>query len=228
MNATLSKIIKSYSTDKHSKYISELHNLSKDRLIAIFTDLLTTYINDKNSSTLREYLTVSIAGYTHSINKIGYNGFKHNTAGKAISCEAKPRNFYSQDFKDYQLGKRKSIRKLNGGGNFSDYTWNRFEKDKKAAIQMLISGFIDGKLIYLLEFPFTTKPFLMNLEQKLKKKFPRGDELNNYLRSASFDYKNFIESKKIKIVYCDEENLVKNKKFFLLEFWEYLINFRDL
>ena len=58
MNATLSKIIKSYSTDKHSKYISELHNLSKDRLIAIFTDLLTTYINDKNSSTLREYLTV--------------------------------------------------------------------------------------------------------------------------------------------------------------------------
>ena len=53
MNATLSKIIKSYSTDKHSKYISELHNLSKDRLIAIFTDLLTTYINDKNSSTLR-------------------------------------------------------------------------------------------------------------------------------------------------------------------------------
>ena len=118
MNATLSKIIKSYSTDKHSKYISELHNLSKDRLIAIFTDLLTTYINDKNSSTLREYLTVSIAGYTHSINKIGYNGFKHNTVGKAISCEAKPRNFYSQDFKDYQRGKRKSIRKLNGGGNF--------------------------------------------------------------------------------------------------------------
>ena len=69
-----------------------MHNFSKDTVIALFTDLLTTYITDKNSSTLREFITVTIAGYQHSEKKIGFNGFKHTTSVEAIACEAKPKN----------------------------------------------------------------------------------------------------------------------------------------
>lgn len=51
-------------------------------------DLLTMYINDKNSSTIREFITVTLAGYEHKEGKTGYNGFKQDTfiAGKTLKC----------------------------------------------------------------------------------------------------------------------------------------------
>jgi hypothetical protein len=60
----------------------------------MLVDLLTMYINDKNSSTIREFITVTLAGYEHRQSKIGYNGFKQDAfvAGKTIKCEAKPKN----------------------------------------------------------------------------------------------------------------------------------------
>ena len=95
MNQDLSQIVVCYATRPHKELSELLVSKSKDNLIAILTDLLTAYINDKNSSSLREYVTVSIAGYQHNPNKLGYNGYKQNSAigGKSISCEAKPRIF---------------------------------------------------------------------------------------------------------------------------------------
>ena len=126
MNQNLSDAIKEYSLRPHCDYARLMHGYSKDTLVGMFTGLLTLYINDKNSSTLREFITVILAGYQHEENKIGYNGFKHATAGKSIACEAKPKNVSSSD-----CGERKNVRKLNGGGNFTDYTWKRFEKDSE-------------------------------------------------------------------------------------------------
>ncbi len=63
MNQELANVIKIYSTGQQlSDY---LIGKSKDNLIGIFVDLLTMYINDKNSSTLREFITVTLAGYEH-------------------------------------------------------------------------------------------------------------------------------------------------------------------
>ena len=93
MNKTLQEIIKIYSTKSHIDFSNYLLNLSKDTLISIFSDLLTIYINDKNSSTIREFLTVELAGYKHNTKKIGFNGFKQISIDKAINCEAKPK-FY--------------------------------------------------------------------------------------------------------------------------------------
>ena len=95
MNKELAEIIKLYSTDPH-KLRLVMSEKSKDNIIAILTDLLTLYFNDKNSSFLREYITVSLAGYTPTNTKIGYNGFKQSTqiGGKVIACEAKPQNFH--------------------------------------------------------------------------------------------------------------------------------------
>jgi hypothetical protein len=61
MNKDLSEVIVYYSTKSHQELNSLLLNKSKDNLISCLIDLLTTYLNDKNSSSLREYLTVILS-----------------------------------------------------------------------------------------------------------------------------------------------------------------------
>ena len=75
MNHELIKIVQLYATKSHKELNSYLLDKSKDALISVIVDMLTTYINDKNSSTIRELLTVILAGYEHSGEKIGYNGY---------------------------------------------------------------------------------------------------------------------------------------------------------
>ncbi|PIS39765.1 MAG: hypothetical protein COT33_00230 [Candidatus Nealsonbacteria bacterium CG08_land_8_20_14_0_20_38_20] len=96
MNQELANVIKIYATKPHKELASLLLDKSKDQLIALLNSLVTIYINVKNSSLLREYITVSLAGYVPTNTKIGYNGFKQSTqiGGKVIASEAKPQNFY--------------------------------------------------------------------------------------------------------------------------------------
>lgn len=111
MTQNLQELIKIYSLNSHIDFSTHLLGQSKDTLIALLSELLTTYINNKNSSTIREALSVTLAGYTHNPEKLGFNGFRQNGFGKPINCEAKPKNIRSNENK-----------KLNGGGNFTDYT----------------------------------------------------------------------------------------------------------
>jgi len=218
MNQELSNIIKLYSTKTHKKLSEYLIGKSKDTLIGILVDLLTIYINDKNSSTIREFITVTMAGYRHREEKIGYNGFKQAAfaSGKTINCEAKPQNVDTHS---------KTIRKLNGGGNFTDYTFKRMEKDKQEkGLNMLISGFVNGKLIYILEFPFNYPLFIEQLEKQLKHRFKKGKGAKGqYLRSARFHYKHFYKCPDLKIIYLlNRGKLKKYKKYIVKDFYEFL------
>lgn len=213
MNENLSKAVKLYSLAPHAKYAEYMHGFSKDTVIGMFTDLLTVYINDKNSSTLREFITVSAAGYKHRNSKIGYNGYKQDVAGTSVDCEAKPKNVDSHEYAEFRRKERKSFRKLNGGGNFTDYTWARFAKDCGENLHMLVSGFVDGKLIYILEFPFSEESFKNKLELQLRRHFPDGDVAGRFLRSAGFDYNDFMDGQNLKIVYGNSELLESNKQY---------------
>jgi len=214
MNKELAEIIKMYATKSDRELNDYLLGKSKNNLIAVLIDLITMYINDKNSSTLREFITVTVAGYHHTEGKIGYNGYKQNVYGKPLMCEAKPMNVRSD-------GKRK----LNGGGNFTDYTHERLERDVRENLHMLVSGFVDGKLIYILEFPFKCGSFISKLEKQLNRRFPHGDITGQFLRSANFDYRDYIECKDLKVVFClpkaelieYEDNIVKGFCEFLME-----------
>ncbi len=199
-------------------------DMSKDELIALFSDLLDMYMNDKNSSTLREFLTVSLAGYTHNTKKIGFDGFKQDPIGEQINCEAKPKNVSSSDYAAYEKGLRKKPQMLNGGGNFTDYTWARFAKDKESGLNMLISGFIDGRLVYLIEVPFNHTSFLDNLEKKLLKRFPeRKDKSAEYLRTASFTFKNYKDSSDLKVIYLiEKKKLIGLKKYINKDLFNFL------
>ncbi|MEO0197308.1 MAG: hypothetical protein ABIL78_05300 [candidate division WOR-3 bacterium] len=210
--------------------ITYLLGRSKDNLIAMLIDLLTMYINDKNSSTIREFITVALAGYTHEKGKIGYNGFKQDSIipGKTIKCEAKPKNINTEDFEKYKLGERKTKpAKLNGGGNFTDYTLTRLERDKKENLNVLVSGFIDGRLIYIIEFPFNTPEFVNHLENQIKrwqaKLSGSQSTRGQFLRSAYFDYRHYINSTELKVVYLiPRVELEKYKEYISKGFYQFL------
>jgi len=219
MNNELYEVIKVYATKSHKELSSLLLDKSKDQLIALFNNLITIYINDKNSSLLREYIIVSLAGYTPTNTKIGYNGFKQSTqiGGKIIACEAKPQNLNMED-----NSKRKSPRRLNGGGNFTDYTHKRLMKDKKEKPNMLIGGFVDGELLYVLEFPFNCLSFIKRLKTQLKKRFPNGDKAGEFLRSANFTFEHYKNCKELKVIYLKKDKLEKHKKQLTQKYYKFL------
>lgn len=81
---------------------------------------------------------------------------------------------------------------------------------------MLISGFVDGKLIYIIEFPFKTQSFIDKIKRQLNKNFPSGkDELGHFLRSANFDYRDYVNSVGLKKVYILPKEELKNYKDFI-------------
>ena len=141
--------------------------------------LLEVYVNDKNSSFLREMITCSVAGYQHSSSKLGYDGKFKN-----FYCEVKPQNV--------TMGE---ISKLNASGSFSDFTWRKFKKCNEDNVRMLMSGFVSGKLIYIIEFPFNDNLFLLHLKSKLERYLPDGDVTNKYIRSCSWSLKHFNNAK---------------------------------
>ena len=89
---------------------------------------------------------------------------------------------------------------------------------------MLVSGFVDGKLIYIVEFPFGCHQFVNKLEAQLDKRFPHGDRTSEYLRGASFSYVNFIGCKKLKINYLlNKKEIEKYKKYISGKFYNFLL-----
>ncbi|MCJ7426674.1 MAG: hypothetical protein MUO17_06070 [Dehalococcoidales bacterium] len=216
MNQELATALKIYSTKPHKELNDYLIGKSKDNLIGILVDLITMYINDKNSSTIREFITVTLAGYEHEAKKIGYNGYKHDTYGKMLRCEAKPKNCDTNS---------ENLYKLRGAGNFSDYTFARLKKDTlQDDLNMLVSGFVDGKLIYIIEFPFKCPEFVENLRVQLLKRFPKGQDITNeYLRSAGFDYRDFTKCNERKIVYLlTKKELMQFKPYIIRDFYNFL------
>lgn len=223
MNKELTEVLRIYSTES-PRFLPRLNDSSKETLIAVLTDLLTMYINDRNSSTLREYLTVTLSGYEHSGKKIGFNGFRQSSivGGKPLYCEAKPKNFNTEDLNAYRSGKRKSNPSLlNGNGNFTDYTYPRLAKDREENPCILASGFVDGKLIYILKFPFRTHSFLSKIRKQLEKQFSNGQHVKGrFLRSANFDHRDYIHSSELEVVFLvsiielEQYRPYINKKFF--------------
>jgi len=168
---------------------SLLHSIDREVLIDCFTDILTWYANDVNSSTLRELITMLKAGYNPqpSGTKLGYNG----KTSKGEPCEIKPVNIRSD-----------SGNKLNGGGNFSDLTYERLDKYQSDNVVMLVSGFVDAYLVYILEFPFTCPEFVQRLEKQLAGRWGRGErKKGEFLRSAQFSFIHYKDCPQLKVIY---------------------------
>lgn len=225
MNKDLMSIITAYATKSYDNYSAEVSNKSKEKVNTLFTDLLSMYFNDLNSSTLREIVTVEIAGYQHIGTKIGYDGYKilddngEDTHKEKEYCEAKPKNLIISDDEK----KNKSDKKLSGQGNFTDFTWSRFNKIINDDIKMVISGFINGRLLFVLSFDFNEPEFKFHLRSQLQKRFSEGKDIEGqFLRSATFNYKYYKNAKTLKIDYLID-NINEYSKYLVNDFYNLLI-----
>lgn len=166
--------------------------------------LLYMYLNDKNSSTLREEITLSVAG-VHSMNKkLSYDGY--DLYGNYY--EVKPMNILSRE------NKRK--KRLDGSGSYNDLTWARHRKYLQDNPFVLISGFVDGHLSYIFEVPYYI--FSNKIEEKLALCLGQEDQKSKYLRSFKFTYKDWIDHNPKTIFITKIKKILQpdfyNKKFF--------------
>lgn len=152
-------------------------------LVAALEELLMLYANDKNSSTLREWAVLQIAGCEPSMRKTGYNGYRGN-----VPYEVKPRNVLSSEDK-----------KLNGGGNFTDFTYERLEKYLQDGVHVLIAGFVDGNLIYVLEVPFVC--LREAIKAQLDKQFSGARPTGVFLRSANFSFRDYANCYRVNLIF---------------------------
>ena len=197
MNHALLNLITTYATRDHAEVRACLLGMSKDLHIAVTTDLLTAYFNDKNSSTLREWVTATLCGYQHQPRKLGYNGYRHDSFGNIQHCEVKPQNCDTSSGGD-------SYRTLNGSGNFNGYTHKRFKKDQRENPALLISGFVDGRLVYILEVPFNTPGIVKTIAKKMDHFLPDGDKTSHYvIGGANFAFADYKDSPDLKIRYVE-------------------------
>jgi len=205
LSPRLELILRNYFTPPE-KFRQELYRLDKNEIIESLTYVLKMYSNDLNSSTLRELATLLIAGYERIEGKLGYNGL----TAEGRYCEVKPKNIRSN-----------SNEKLNGGGNFSDFTYERLEKYLNDNVMMLVSGFVDGQLIYILEFPFKciSNEIKRQLDRYFKdKKRKRGE----YLRSATFSFKHYKNCPSLRVIYKTDK-IAQFGRFITKELFKYLL-----
>lgn len=157
------------------------------RLASVLEELLALYANDKNSSTLREWAVLQIAGCQPRTGKIGYNGYRGD-----VPYEVKPRNVLSSENK-----------KLNGGGNFTDFTYERLEKYRQDSVRVLVAGFVDGNLVYVLEVPFEC--LYNSLKAQLDKQFSGNRPTGVFLRSANFSFRDYRNCANVRLIFLRKD-----------------------
>jgi len=202
-------MISSSKIGTNQELLSKISMLSKGGSVIFSADEAETivkfFLMDKNSSTLREMITLTECGYNQNPEKLGYDGW--STDGRRF--EVKPKNISAE-----------SGKKLDGGGNFSDFTWERYDKYLSDNVYMLCSGFVDGKLAYIIEFPFY---YLKDrIQSCLEKHFPnRERKTGTYARSITFNF-NYYKNENIIIKYCDFK--IANENTITPDFLKFLKN----
>lgn len=170
-----------------------------------FTNLVLAYLDDSNSSTIREAVTANVCKYKWISEKLGWDAVDEAT----------------NEFKEIKPKRHSKDKKFNGGGNFSDLTPERIKKYQDSLQDsqygMISSFFINGRLCYVAEFKLSD--ILPHLAEKVHKKCVK--EGNRYARSVEYNYKHYIHSPNLKIHYIDFD-LINEKKCFNEEFLEIL------
>ena len=113
---------------------------------------------------------------------------------------------------------KKNKTKLNGHGNITDHRWERHKKFLHDDMKLLLSGWIDGCILYILEIAY--KDIVDHIETQLKKHLPDGDIKNRYARSVSFSYTHYKHVYQIKWV---SNNLKDYKKYINKKLYDELI-----
>ena len=166
--------------------------------------LINNTMNDKNSSTLREQVTIDLLDdYIDIPGKHFYDGYNSPTK---VFGEVKPVN----------------SGKLNGGGGITDFAsennMKRLIKDhylwSDDRLNMIVSGFVKGRIQYIIEFPYSYEPFSQSLidygfdrfEGKTKEDVKNGNSRQGKsTRVFNFNYNNYKDCTDLKVRWLSPE-----------------------
>jgi hypothetical protein len=202
MRNTLEDIIVKYSHND-----SEFSSLKIDE--DHFIELLKKYLNDKNSSTLRQDIMCEVAGLTPSTKKLGYDS--ENSVD-----EMKPKNIDTNNPK---------AKKLDGRGNYSDMTFKRHNAFCDQNAQIHIGGFVDGKHIFQIKVSYIE--MRVHFENQLKKRLPNGDQPTQYLRSMGFSLTQIKKCDNVVLTYLVQD-LINYRKYMSKALYIYLTKLQQL
>jgi len=160
----------------------------KDSKDEIIYNLIGEFANDSNSSMFREDVTKYMVGLEPSVSKKGYDDDYR-------PIEVKPLNY-----KGVQINKKgkKTNKRLNGAGTFTDMTWKRDLKYSNDGCTMLVSGFYFGKLVYIVEFKYDK--IRHRVKHMLEMHLPDGDIKGKYVRTTTFGWGDWKDDFKLKFL----------------------------
>jgi len=175
-------------------------------------DILRMYLNDKNSSTLRELTMCKISDVEPSLKKLGYDGF-----GKIDRepHENKPQSYDTKNIK---------AKKLTGGGNYTDMTHRRHIKYFNDDVILHLAGFVDGILIY--QFMVKYRELIKHFKKQLDKHLPNGDIPNIYLKSMTIPLTQ-LEKCDVKLEFITED-IEEYRKFLTDKCYKYIMGLKGI
>lgn len=170
-------------------------------------ELIMGWLTDKNSSTVREEITLYIANCTKFDSKHGPDGI-HNISKKLVEC--KPQYAYLKPTGKYN--------KLTGGNCYNDITYDKIEESKD--YDVYFSGFAEDKLVCIVKFPFAhiQKLIQQKLDNKIKSAKIKLKQNKTPPRcSVRFSWKDWINCTELQIIYLNTNkiNMYMSKDFSL-------------
>ena len=157
---------------------------SSKQLDSLFEELYEIYVNDPNSSTLREHITASLANCDPIAGKLGRDCKCKLTGDEK---EIKPKNYYRST--------------TNGGGCFNDYTRLRYLKDYAVNLPIISSLFVYGRVMYVVEYKFK------QIADKLDKQVTDicENKGQRYVRSCAWTYEQWYNDPNLIVHYLDKD-----------------------
>ena len=159
-------------------------------------NLLILTLNDKNGSSLKERVVISHLGIKSRENtKHGADGWMPD--GRPV--EYKPETYYE--------GLESSC--LTGGANFNDLTVKKHKEHITTNLLMIVAGFYEENLLYLLKFPYRViAPSVEDrMTNTIKENQGRSDGKSSRItpRFSFADYRNYRDVERVflrKNIFC--------------------------
>jgi hypothetical protein len=173
-----------------------------------------------------EMHTVIVAGYKHNQTRLGFDGEKDGVMCEAKSSSRTIKRDALNKFLEGRLQNKKDLIKtcLDGSGVFSKFTHRAFKKYRDANTMMLVSGYINGVLMYVVEFPFNHPTFANMVRASLDKSLPGGD-VRGLSKTISFSYTSYKDCPNINVCYLTREYNKRILKAVCTEpFYQFLID----
>lgn len=167
-----------------------------------------------------EIHTVTVAGYIHDPALLGFDGHCDVTMRP---CEVKsssksiPYDLIEQFQTSLITRKNKFIESpIDGRGVFSQFTIESFKRHVEQDVIMLISAYINGVLMFIIEFPFKHPTFMSHIKSRLEDKHGRS-------KTVSFAYTSYKDCKDARLIYLTPEvNQKILKGACTKNFWSYI------